>query len=204
MTLLLAVLVAAMFCTGITLIVSSEVSRRPRIVVCPHDDDSRHGRGAKDAEVASVFPSPRVRTAVVPARRCGSVHEGTDRLCGRCGPSCWSGSPLSLAPARRSLRRAHADRSAQHACAYSGDVGGGREPPCVVTHRGPRQGPAAICRAQRWLKRGDDYPVASWTISAATSLGKGTGPIAMFIWITGRARDRAPRRQDQARPRYQQ
>jgi len=45
MTLPLAVLAAAMFCTGIALIVSSEVRRRPRIVVCPHDDDSRHGRG---------------------------------------------------------------------------------------------------------------------------------------------------------------
>ncbi len=45
MTLPLAVLAAAMLCTGIALIVNSEVRRRPRIVVCPHDDDSRHGRG---------------------------------------------------------------------------------------------------------------------------------------------------------------
>jgi len=56
MTLLLAVLVAAMFCAGIALIVSSEVRRRPRIVVCPHDDDSRHGRGAKDAELGVDIP----------------------------------------------------------------------------------------------------------------------------------------------------
>ncbi len=94
MTLLPAVLVAAMFCTGIALIVNSELRRRPRIVVCPHDDNSPHGRGAKDAEMAPAFPSAPPKAGGHPGPQMPHWH-GTKPPAAAASAACTASRPHS-------------------------------------------------------------------------------------------------------------